>query len=138
MEGDAICLMLWHNGMIIPKRTSKKSKLRDISLLARAIVEEPTGESLSDHPLPKVPARRKNPAAVALGKLGGKKGGDARAKKLTLSSEKRLRWKPHRRGGIDDLISAITTKHNRCDYYKVSGIVLEIVNGGWEDYFSPE
>ncbi len=27
--------------------------------------------------------KRKNPAAVALGKLGGKKGGPARAKKLT-------------------------------------------------------
>jgi hypothetical protein len=71
----------------MPKRSSKKSKPRDISQLARAIVEEATGESLADHALPKnppkEPTRKKNPAAVALGKLGGKKGGPARAKKLS-------------------------------------------------------
>jgi hypothetical protein len=71
----------------MPKRSSKKSKPTDISQLARAIVEEATGESLAGHALPKEPpqepTRKKNPAAVALGKLGGKKGGDARAKKLT-------------------------------------------------------
>jgi hypothetical protein len=78
--------MLWHNGIIMPKRSSKKTKPTDISQLARAIVEEATGESLTESPLPKEPSketREKNPAAVALGKLGGKKGGDARAKKLT-------------------------------------------------------
>jgi hypothetical protein len=62
----------------MPKRTSKKSKPSDISQLARAIVEEATGESLAHHALPKEPpkkpTREKNPAAVALGKLGGKKG----------------------------------------------------------------
>jgi hypothetical protein len=79
--------MLWHNGIIMPKRSSKKSKPKDISQLARAIVEEATGESLTEPSPssvpPKEPPRKKNPAAVALGKLGGKKGGDARAKKLT-------------------------------------------------------
>ena len=79
--------MPWHNGIIMPKRTSKKSKPRDISQLARAIVEEATGESLTEPPPltepPKEPPRKKNPAAVALGKLGGKKGGNARAKKLS-------------------------------------------------------
>lgn len=42
----------------------------------------------------------KNPAAVALGKLGGKKGGDARAKALTAKQRKKIaqkaaaaRWK---------------------------------------------
>lgn len=72
----------------MPKRSSKKSKPRDISQLARAIVEEATGESLANHALPKdppkePPRKRKNPAAVALGKLGGKKGGIARRDKLT-------------------------------------------------------
>jgi hypothetical protein len=43
-EGNAICGMLWHNGTIMPKRTSKKSIPTDISQLARAIVEEATGE----------------------------------------------------------------------------------------------
>jgi hypothetical protein len=75
MEGDAICLMLWHNGTMMPKRTSKKSKPTDISQHARAIVEEATGESLTEpsppSDPPKDPSRKKNPAAVALGKLGG-------------------------------------------------------------------
>jgi hypothetical protein len=71
----------------MPKRSSKKSKPVDISQLARAIVEEATGESLADQALPKEPTqeppRKKNPAAVALGKLGGKKGGPARRDKLS-------------------------------------------------------
>jgi hypothetical protein len=52
------------------KRTSKDT---DINTLAASIVEQTTGE----------PVREKNPAAVALGRLGGIKGGKARAKKLT-------------------------------------------------------
>lgn len=43
-----------------------------------AIAAEATGEAPEDQDEPK-----KNPAAVALGKLGGKKGGKARAAKLT-------------------------------------------------------
>ena len=58
------------------KRSSKKS--RDINKLASQIVEEATGE-----PAPKPEDSTKNPAAVALGRLGGLKGGKARAKKLT-------------------------------------------------------
>jgi hypothetical protein len=89
--------MLWHNGIIMPKRSSKKSKPTDISQLARAIVEEATGESLTAQLLPKEPpkepTRPKNPAAVALGKLGGKKGGDARAKKLTPEQRKAIAQK---------------------------------------------
>jgi len=95
--------MLWHNGTIMPKRTSKKSTPRDICQLARAIVEEATDESLTDQPPPQQrtskPTHKKNPNAVALGKLGGKKGGDARAKKLSPEQRKviaqkaaRARW----------------------------------------------
>jgi hypothetical protein len=51
----------------MPKRSSK-NKSRDINVLASQIVEEATS---------------KNPAAVALGRLGGLKGGKARAKKLS-------------------------------------------------------
>jgi len=47
----------------------------------------------------------KNPAAVLLGRLGGKKGGPARAKKLSARERSviarraaRARWKEHRRG----------------------------------------
>jgi hypothetical protein len=84
----------------MPKRSSRKSKPTDISQLARAIVEEATGESLTDQPpsqeSPQKPIRHKNPAAVALGKLGGKKGGDARAKKLSPEQRKAIAQKAAR------------------------------------------
>jgi hypothetical protein len=86
--------------MNMPKRSSKKSKPRDISQLARAIAEEATGESLVDQALPKEPTkeppRKKNPAAVALGKLGGKKGGPARRDKLSKERLKEIAQKAAR------------------------------------------
>ena len=54
----------------MPKRSSKKSA-RDVNVLAADIVAEATGDS------------DKNPHAVALGRMGGVKGGPARAKKLS-------------------------------------------------------
>lgn len=51
---------------------------RDPSQLAHAVYLEAIGEA----PPPK-PEREKNPAAVALGLLGGAKGGRARAAKMT-------------------------------------------------------
>ena len=67
----------------MPKRSSKPSR-RDINELAFNIVQAATGEKSAepdDQP-------EKNPHAVALGKLGGAKGGTARAKKL--SKKRRL------------------------------------------------
>lgn len=61
----------------------KKKKITDINKLASFIVSETTKENkptIEDKP-------EKNPAAVALGRLGGIKGGPARAK--TLSAKKR-------------------------------------------------
>jgi len=46
------------------------------------VVEQAIGEKLDGSPLDD-PNAGKNPAAVALGKLGGAKGGRARADKLT-------------------------------------------------------
>ena len=60
----------------MPKRSSKKGTPRDPNKLAAFIVEQATSE-------PAEPSSAKNPAAVALGRLGGKKGGLARARKLT-------------------------------------------------------
>jgi len=58
------------------KRVTTKSN--DPSLIAFEVLGLATGE------LPKPPPpKRKNPAAVALGRLGGLKGGKARAKALT-------------------------------------------------------
>jgi hypothetical protein len=54
----------------------------DIAQIASRIVKEATGQA--------EPARKKNPAAVALGRLGAKKGGDARAKKLSAKRRKEI------------------------------------------------
>ena len=50
--------------------------------VARRTVEQAIGEKLDGSPLDD-PNAGKNPAAVALGKIGGAKGGTARAKALT-------------------------------------------------------
>ena len=53
---------------------------RDPNELAFQVFQEAIGEAPPPEPAPE---REKNPAAVALGKLGGKKGGKARASKMT-------------------------------------------------------
>ncbi len=69
----------------MPKRSSKKKNIRDINVLASHIVEQATGE-----PSPKPENSNKNPAAVALGRLGGLKGGKARANKLSAEQRKEI------------------------------------------------
>jgi len=54
------------------------AKSRDVNQLAKSILDQATGVE----PKEKAPPA-KNSAAVELGKLGGKKGGAARAAKLT-------------------------------------------------------
>lgn len=61
----------------MPERSSKKKNSRDVNVLAARIVGEATNEP-----------NEKNPHAVALGRLGGKKGGIARAQKLTPEQRK--------------------------------------------------
>jgi len=82
----------------MPKRSSKKKRPRDVNLLAKFIVDDATGEAGDDDAPPADDG--KNPAAVALGRLGGKKGGKARAAKLTKEQRSeiarkaaRARWK---------------------------------------------
>ena len=58
----------------MPTRSSKS----DINQLAKRILDEAVGDEPKTEPPPV-----KNAAAVALGKLGGKKGGAARAAALT-------------------------------------------------------
>ncbi|MEO6306883.1 MAG: hypothetical protein ABIO96_12955 [Nitrospiraceae bacterium] len=65
----------------------KKTKSSDINVTAFAILQAVTGET-THHPHNGTPAKKKNspaknPAAVALGRLGGLKGGKARAAKLS-------------------------------------------------------
>ena len=57
---------------------TKKNKQSDINILAKQILEETTQEKTKEKPV-----KEKNPAAVSLGRLGGLKGGKARAKKLS-------------------------------------------------------
>jgi hypothetical protein len=80
----------------MPKRSSKKSRPKDINQLARAIVEEATCKRAAQEAPAEQPRRDKNPAAVALGKLGGKKGGPARAKKLSPEQRKAIAEKAAR------------------------------------------
>lgn len=79
----------------MPNRSSKK-KPRDLNQLAASIVDQATDEEAKDEQ----EDDGKNPAAVALGRLGGKKGGPARAKKLSAEKRKEIakkaaesRWK---------------------------------------------
>ncbi len=60
-----------HNNNM-PERSSKERTPEDINILAARIVEGTINDS-----------EGKNLAAVVLGRLGGKKGGHARAEKLT-------------------------------------------------------
>jgi hypothetical protein len=64
----------------MPNRSSKKP--RDVNQLAKAIVDQATGEAPADQGQPLTPDG-KNAAAVSLGRLGGRKGGPARAAKLS-------------------------------------------------------
>ncbi|MGH7177859.1 MAG: hypothetical protein ACREJC_10795 [Tepidisphaeraceae bacterium] len=78
------------------KRSSRPKKVtrKDTNTLAFSIVEQATGEAKK----PEEP--EKNPAAVALGRLGGLKGGKARAERLSPAKRARIakkaaiaRWK---------------------------------------------
>jgi len=77
----------------MPKRSSKGSNPEDVNETAFRVLREATGEP--------APEREKNPAAVALGRLGGKKGGAARAAKLSPKKRQQIaraaamkRWHP--------------------------------------------
>ena len=76
--------------------TAKKKRPRDTNQLAWSVVQEATGQALPEEEKPDT----RNPAAVALSKLGASKGGKARAKALSASKRKTIarkaakaRWK---------------------------------------------
>jgi hypothetical protein len=66
---------------------SRSSKDHDFTTVARRVVEQAIGEKLDGGPLEKP---EKNPAAVALGRLGGQKGGKARAEALSPRKRKMI------------------------------------------------
>lgn len=72
---------------------AKVTRSRDINERAKQIIDLATGEMTE-------PEQTKNPAAVSLGRLGGLKGGKARAAKLTPERRREIaqaaaaaRWK---------------------------------------------
>jgi hypothetical protein len=79
------------------------AKRKDFNELAASIVRRATGEEEEQGNCPTTPA--KNPAAVALGKLGGKKGGpgakklSARKRKQIATAAARARWGKKPSGG---------------------------------------
>jgi hypothetical protein len=77
----------------------RKKRPRDPIQLAKLIGDIATGQTEDNEP------DNRNPAAVALGKLGGSKGGVARAMKLSAERRKAIarkaaeaRWKARRFG----------------------------------------
>ena len=78
-------------------KSPKKPKVReDLNTLAARIVKEASGQA----PKTPDPETGKNPAAVSRGQKGGKKGGKARAAKLTAKKRSAIakkaaaaRWK---------------------------------------------
>ena len=85
----------------MPERSRKRP--RDPNQLAKLIVDIATGE-VEDTP----PDDGKDPAAVALGRKGGLKGGKARAAKMTAEERSEsarraatTRWQAERRGQKD-------------------------------------
>jgi len=76
------------------KRSSKKRDY-DFSVAAFRIVQEATGQSEPEAGKP-LSIEGKNPNAVALGRLGGLKGGKARANKLTPEQRKDIAQKAAR------------------------------------------
>jgi hypothetical protein len=79
---------------------NKATPKRDFMQVAREVVERAIGEQMDGKPLPDPPEDKRNPHAVALGSMGGKKGGRARAKTLSPAKRKAIakkasaaRWK---------------------------------------------
>ena len=69
----------------MPNRSSNRGKGKpDVNQLAHNIVQQATGQ------VEKPDEKEKNPAAVTLGRLGGLKGGKARAEALTPEKRKEI------------------------------------------------
>lgn len=78
-------------------RMKKKTPPKDVNVTAFEILQAVTGEPVEEPTKKKKPAEpEKNPAAVALGRLGGLKGGKARAARLSPAKRKEIAKKAAR------------------------------------------
>ena len=75
----------------MPNRSRKQDQ--DINRIAKRIVGEATKEPTEKKEPSKEEKPEKNPAAVALGRLGGLKGGKARAEKLSKERRREIAMK---------------------------------------------
>ena len=73
----------------MPKRSSKPKRPRDANQLGKLIVALSLGEA-DEAAFKAAVDEGKNPAAVALGRKGGLKGGNARAKALSATRRKEI------------------------------------------------
>jgi hypothetical protein len=80
---------------------SSISRDHDFATVARQVVEQAIGEHLDGTPL-EDPNTGKNPHAVALGRMGGQRGGKARAEALSPGKRRAIarkaaqaRWAKH-------------------------------------------
>ncbi len=74
------------------KKPKKKKRDYDFAVNAFRVEQEATGQNKPEQSKP-LSTEGKNPNAVALGRLGGLKGGKARAKKLTPEQRKEIAQK---------------------------------------------
>ena len=77
----------------MPTRASKTGKRRDFMQIAKGVFDAAVGEAPKPLPPKSDPPPEqdtRNPAAVALSKLGASKGGKARAAKLSAAKRKAI------------------------------------------------
>ena len=84
------------------RSSRRKKKEHDFAITAFRVVQEAIGEAPEPEEAPEPTPEERHAAAVALGRLGGKKGGPARASKLTSEQRKEIakkaaaaRWREH-------------------------------------------
>ena len=84
---------------------SKKKRPWDVSALAKDIMDDATDGKPIENSVPEPDTEDKDPKAVKAGRLGGLKGGKARAKKLTPDERREIakkaadaRWKKQSSG----------------------------------------
>jgi len=82
------------------RSSRRKKKEHDFAITAFRVVQEAIGETPEPEEAPEPTPEERHAAAVALGRLGGKKGGKARAEKLTPEQRREIakkaaeaRWK---------------------------------------------
>ena len=68
---------------------SRKPRPRDPNQLAKLVIDIATGQA-EDKPEPQSVDAAKDPAAVALGRRGGLKGGKARAEKMSAARRREI------------------------------------------------